>query len=354
MRLAALLALLLAACGDNTSPTGPDAGAEGWILDELDDSVGLSVWTPEFDVASGVEVQDCYFFAVPDLADGADLWVDRLELGLNTGSHHMNLFRVNTIYDLDPADGEAISLGGVDGTVIRGGECWKGPNWRDWPLVANDQNSRPQNPTLDWRLPDGVAQRFTPGEMIMLQIHYVNATTQTTPARARGGVNLYWSTDGDTIELGTLFATQQSIRICESNPTPSYTSGCAMPAGEHTVVAANGHFHSRGVDFRIFAWDGIDTDPPADADLFYQSDRWAEPDMAIDLDETLVDGGGIRWICDYEWYEPSVGCDVVNAADPQQAGDCCYTFGPNVESSEHCNVFLYYYPRENRSDITCF
>ncbi|MCE9575613.1 MAG: hypothetical protein K8W52_20855 [Deltaproteobacteria bacterium] len=357
MRSALLvLALALPACGDNASlVTTPDAAPipSTW-MEELAPATGLSVWTPEFEVDAGKEIQDCYFFTVPDLKQGADLWVDRLELGLNTGSHHLNLFRVNTVYGLDPAAGAPVDMNGVSGTVIHDGECWKSANWRDWPLVANDQNSPPGHPVLDWRLPTNVAQRFTPGEKLMLQIHYVNASTQTTPARARGGVNLHWSTDGDTEELGTLFATQQSIRICRSNPTPSYSGGCGLPAGAHTVVAANGHFHSRGQAFRIYGWDGLNTDPPADADMFYKSEHWAEPKMAIDLSVPLVDGGGIRWTCDYQWIEPEVGCAAVDAADPQHAGDCCYTFGPNVETNEHCNVFLYYYPKAARSDITCF
>ncbi len=342
--------LAIAAVSACAEPADPDP----WLLDELPPEVGLSIRTPEFPVAAGEELQDCYFFQVPDLEGGADLWVDRVELGLNAGSHHMNLFRVNTIYELDPADGAPVDLGTVEGAVVYGGECWVGPNWRDWTLVANNQRSTSSDPVIDWSLPDGVAQKFTPGEWLMLQIHFVNATTQPTPALGRGGINLHWTTAEDPVELGTLFATQQSIRICRSNPTPSYTSGCGMAAGTHTVVAANGHFHSRGTNFRIFAWDGFDTDPPSPDDLFYESDRWDEPDMAIDLDVPLADGGGVRWICDYEWHEPEIGCDAVNAADPQQAGDCCYTFGPKVESNEHCNVFLYYYPKANRSDITCF
>jgi hypothetical protein len=346
------LALFAWSCGGGADHP-PDA-APSWLLDELTPAVGLSIRTPNFAVASGEEVQDCYFFKVPDAKAGADLWVDRFELALNPGSHHMNLFRVNTIAALDPANGAPVDMDGVQGVVIHGGECWKSANWKDWPLVANSQNSQPSHPVLDWPLPAGVAERFTPGEWLMLQIHFVNASTQVTPADGKGGINLRWSTDGDTTELGTLFATQQSIRICQSNPTPSYTSGCRMPAGTHTVVAANGHFHSRGTSFKIFGWDGLDTNPPTAADKFYESSKWEDPDMAINLSVPLVDGGGIRWTCDYQWSAPIVGCGMVNAADPQHANDCCYTFGPNVETNEHCNVFLYYYPKANRSDITCF
>lgn len=350
MRAAIVVVMLLGACGDNLREE-----FEPWLLDELAPEEGVWIRTPEFEVAAGEEIQDCYFVEVPDLAAGDDLWIDRFQLALNPGSHHMNLFRVNTIVDLDPANGETIDLGGVAGTVVRGGECWRSGNWSDWALVANSQQSSPDEPVFEWALPAGVAQRFTPGERLMLQVHYVNATTQTTPYQGRAGANLYRSQDGDATELGTLFATQQSIRICRSNPEVSFTSGCAMPAGAATqVAAANGHFHSRGREFRIYAWDGVTTETPDPADLFYTSSDWAEPEMATDLGVALPDGGGIRWTCDFRWYEPEEGCAAVDERDPQQAGDCCFTFGPIVETSEHCNVFLYYHPKVDGTEINCF
>jgi hypothetical protein len=343
----AAVVLLLAACGDNVE------GFEPWELPELSAAEGAWIRTPEFDVAAGEEIQDCYFFQVPDLADGQPLWIDRTMLGLNPGSHHMNVFRVGELRGLTPDLGEAIDLGGATGTVVRDGECWISPNWAGWPLVVNSQQSSPDDAVLDWQLPPDVAYQLQPGEWLMLQIHFVNATTQETPWRGRAALNFYRSQDGDTQELGTLFATQQSIRICRSQPAPTYTGACRLPSGAHTIAAANGHFHSRGRQFEIYAWDGVATEQPGEAARFYQSDDWAEPDMAIDLDVPIVDGGGVWWSCEFQWVEPEVGCDVVNERDPQAEGDCCYTFGPIVEASEHCNVFAYYYPK-TAGDIACF
>lgn len=340
-------AVVTGACGDDLSPFEP------WLLDDLAPAEGFSVRTPEFPVASGEEIQDCYFFEVPDLGGGADLMVDRLELALNPGSHHMNLFRVNTIRSLDPAAGEPVTLGGLTGTVIHAGECWKSGNWSDWPIVANSQQSAVDQPIVDWKLPAGVATRFHPGERLMLQIHYVNTTDQQTPYQGRGGVNFHRSHDGDAMELGTLFATQQSIRVCRSNPRPSYKGACRLPAGAHTVAAANGHFHGRGVRFQMFAWDGLTTTLPGDAARFYDSPNWAEPRMETGLSAPIPDGGGVWWACDYRWTEPAGGCEAVDARDPQHAGDCCYTFGPIVDTSEHCNAFVYYYPK-TAGDVTCF
>ena len=344
-RVAVVLALVLAAgCGDN------EHGFEPWILEPLAADEGFWVRTPEFEVGAGEELQDCYFFQVPP--GGADWMIDRFELALNPGSHHMNVFRVTTLRNLKPTDGEPVDLGGVTGTVIRAGECWKSANWLDWPLVANSQQSSAEAPIVDWALPAGVASRFVPGEWLMLQIHFVNATTQETPYRGRGGINFHASRDGDTMELGTLFATQQNIRICRSSPAPTYAGSCAMADGTHRVAAVNGHFHSRGKRFSVYAWDGQSTTQPADDARFYQSSRWAEPEMAHGLDVPLPAGGGVWWTCEYQWREPAEGCAAVDARDPLQANDCCYTFGPIVETSEHCNVFLYYYPKSE--DVNCF
>ena len=42
----------------------------------------------------------------------------------------------------------------------------------------------------------------------------------------------------------------------------------------------------------------------------------------------------------------------MNAKDPEQAGDCCYVFGGNTDVGEHCNVFVYYYPKLS-TDVFC-
>ena len=31
---------------------------------------------------------------------------------------------------------------------------------------------------------------------------------------------------------------------------------------------------------------------------------------------------------------------------------CCFTFGPQVETNEHCNAFVYYYPKQ--ANVNCF
>ena len=286
---------------------------------------GFQLATDSFAVAQGAEVQRCYFFKVP--GTGTDpIWVNRVVAAVNAGSHHMTVFRVRTVLNLD----------GEDGAVVDGGECWKSGNWADWPLVINSQEG---GDLVDWTLPAGVAQKFTPGEKLMLQAHFVNARTQQTPGRGKAIVNFEATAASGLQELGTVFATDQNIRICPGDSGVSFAQTCRFARSPVTIVAANGHFHSRGVKFEMF---------PADAQnqpgaQFYSSTEWADPAFATGLAVPVEQGGGIFWRCTYSM-------DARECADPNDS--CCATFGPHVETQEHCNAFVYYYPKQD--DATCF
>ena len=315
---------------------------------------GFHFETPAFEVAQGVEQQDCYFFQVPG-TPGTPMYLHKFEVKQNVGSHHLNIFRVKTIKGLGPDTSPDRVVKSQNGM----GECFKSPNWSDWPLVMNSQ----QGGLVDWTLPDGVANKFDGGEWLMLQTHYVNALTQTTPFRGKVEVN-FWSMPQAqvTAELGTIFATKQSIRVCRANPTPKFSGTCNFGStNPTTIVGANGHFHSRGKTFDMFQWDGTSTTEPPLADRFYQSNSWDEPPMlrSPQLSKQIPAGAGVFYTCGFQWQEPPRGvtCADIDAADkakgtPDDQLDCCYTFGGIVEKSEHCNIFVYYYPKSD--NVACF
>ncbi len=320
---------------------------------------GVQLTTGNFSVDAGSEQQDCYFFRVRDLAvqGGFDpekpLILHRTQISYTSGSHHMNIFRVRTILDLDPANGAVQKS--KDGQA----PCSKSVNWADWPLIANNENEG----AFDWSYPEGVGNELMPDEWIMMQSHYVNATTQKTPGDAHVDVNL-WMMKPEELKypMGTLFATKQSIRVCQSNPHPKYSGSCQFnsPDGVH-LIGANGHFHSRGKEFGMYGWDGTSVTQPPEDDRFYTSKTWDEPPMARwpELDEPIDPKGGVWYTCQFEWSPPpeNIGCEGLNKLDkelfgtPDEQLDCCYTFGNTVDRAEHCNVFAYYYPKTD--DVFC-
>lgn len=334
---------------------------EPWTLAELTADEGWSIRVPQFELQTGEESQNCYFLRAPDLNGGQDYFISRVHMAVNPGSHHMNVFRVNTVLNLIPEQGMPVQLGAHEGTLIEGRDefytnpCWDSGNWADWPLLANSQNSEVDNPFTDWQLPDGVAIRMSPGELLMVQTHYVNYGPQTTPGGARVGINFHRH-PGSTqpVEMGSLFATQQSIRICRSNPSATFSGTCRFPSGDVTIEAVNGHFHSRGKKFTVYTWDGQSISHPPEENHIYTSNAWDDPPMSLNVGRSVSAGGGVWWNCEYNWIPPAAEtCDDVDDKDPQKQGDCCYTFGGNVDVGEHCNVFLYYYPRVDNNDVFC-
>lgn len=340
-------------------PGDPDAGAPNADPSTLEAPLqgqGFQLRTPLFQVNPGEEVQDCYFFRIGDLAkkgglpDGEPVNLHRVQMVQRAGSHHMNLFRVKTIKGLDPNVGVVHGKNGE-------GECFKSPNWADWPLVANTQ----QNGEVDWTFPEGVANVFQPDEWLMLQTHYVNASSQKTPDSAEVAINWYTIPKEKVVhQMGTLFATKQSIRVCKSKPTPEFSGTCQFKNSnqEVNIIGANGHFHGRGRRFDMFAWDGVSVQKPADEARFYRSESWDDPPMkhAPELDLRIQAGGGVYFTCGYQWRPPADeigGCKALDDADKSTEKDCCYTFGPIVEKNEHCNIFVYYWPQQPAGDIFC-
>jgi hypothetical protein len=361
--VAALLAILPLAIASTAGGCSDAPGSSGPLTDPDKlaapaSGEGFQFKTELFPVGPGEEIQDCYFYKVRDLARAGGLPendkvnLHRVRIVQRSGSHHMNIFRVKDIVKLGP-DG---------GLVQRGkngqGECFKSPNWATWPLVANTQ----QSGDLDWTFPDGVANVFEPDEWLMLQTHYVNATSQKSPEGGEVAVNFHTIAPSEVkAELGTVFATKQSIRICKSNPTPSFQGTCQFKNSQPVkIIGANGHFHARGKQFEIFGWDGTSL-APAPASRFYESRTWDEPPMlhSPELDLAVVPNGGVQYACSYQWTPPTAeagGCEALDAYDvathKDAKPDCCYTFGPIVERNEHCNAFVYYYPKQ--ADVNCF
>jgi len=312
---------------DDGGPVAPDAGGvtEITLAPPATPELGWQYSIPSFSIDPGVEVQQCFFFTVPTTVPA---FVSHIEIAQTTGTHHMNIFRVKTIKSLD----------GNNDTVVRDGECWKPTNWSDWPLVINSQNEG----HVDFNLPEGVAHKFEPGEKLMLQTHYVNASTQKTPGQGRVLVNFNrMAPEKVTANLGTAFATNQNIRICPGDTMRSFQSTCKFARQPVTIFGANGHFHSRG---RLFTMSVFDATTGA-GDQFYENTDWAEPKFIRDLGVGVPAQGGISYTCEFTVAPTDCG----NPAD-----GCCFTFGGMVEFQEHCNAFVYYYPANDTTDVNCF
>jgi hypothetical protein len=292
---------------------------------------GFQLKIDPYKVEKSSETQRCFFFEVPS---DTPVFVNKFEIAQNEGTHHMNVFRTRT----------QKALWGAPGESVVEGECWKSINWSDWPLIVNSQESNISKPNPDdpakngtvvWQLPDGVAMRLEPHELIMLQSHYVNATTQSTPLQAKVFVNFNSIEESKvTAEVGTAFATNQSIKVCPGDVGKQFETNCRISDDKPvTIIGANSHFHSRGSLFTMSVFDPANT---SGGDPFYSNTRWDDPPMRYDMNVTVPTGGGVHYTCEYN--VPGDAC-----GDPDNS--CCFSFGGKVETQEHCNAFIYYDPK---------
>jgi hypothetical protein len=279
-----------------------------------------------FSLDQGQELQQCYFFEVPY---DEPVFVSHVAIAQTAGTHHMNIFRVRTVGGLD----------GNHGDVVVDGECWKPTNWSDWPLVVNSQNEG----NVELTLPPGVAHRFEPREKIMLQTHYVNATTQKTHGVGKVLVNFDRIPKNDvTAELGTVFATNQNLRVCPGQTGVTFQTTCRFAKEEPvTIFGVNGHFHSRGRRFTMAVFNPLE----GAGAPFYDNTSWDEPLFAKNLELAVPARGGISYTCEFS-------ADTNDCGNPEDG--CCFTFGGKVEFQEHCNAFVYFYPRRPDTDVICF
>ena len=277
---------------------------------------GVQLQTPTFTVQANTEVQHCYYFKLPS---DADLDVVRIQIKYLEGSHHMNLFQT----DQDIADHDEECFGPVSFSSPK--------NPHGFDLIVGSQSH-----DLDWKMPAGVAFKLKKHRQLLLQTHYVNATTQSTPLGVgRVKINLETSAPSDppiTAHMGTMFANNVNIHI-PPHDQRSFSSACDMDR-DVTFVAMTGHFHSRGKTFSVNLCPN-GKDPEAEV---FRSRAWAEPPFTVlDKPTAVPTGGGLYYTCDF-----------------QNDTDLDITFGPHVETQEHCNLFAYFYPWEEDHTRYCF
>lgn len=284
---------------------------------------GEQLSIPPFPVPPGKEIQRNYYFK---LKNEEEIWINRVEFLYPPGSHHLNLF---TGAPKPYEDGYFED----DFKVVPFGS---------WSLRASSQQGR-----LQWRLPSGVGMRMEPHQQILAQIHFVNIGSQVSPVGGCAAINLHtmeFNPQNPPMTLGSLFLQNKNIRIPPETEEISFDYGITLDHYNHNVpvklAAVTGHFHWRGKKFEIRLWDGLnrkaDGSPqPGEFDrmggdnTIYLSDNWDEPPFILYGD----DGPAVPQ-----------GWGVIYRTTYANATDRLFCFGPHVETQEHANAFIYFYP----------
>jgi hypothetical protein len=295
MRFSIPVVFLLASC----APPGAIVPADqAWDLAPPPAGQGVQITIGPFDVPAGSEVQKNFFLKLPV---DHDIWVNRIQMGYPKGSHHLNLFKT----DLAFPDHVEDTFDAV-------------------PYDKFDMFAASQSGQLDWTMPAGVGLKLTANQQLIAQTHWVNAFTQQTPGgKGVAKINLWYASPGSVQNtLGMLFAINKNLDIPPHKTSEaSKTVDLARSgyAADVKVIAMTGHFHSRGKAFSVDRMSG---------ENLYKSNNWDEPPFKrFDVPVDLKNGEQLSYTSTF-----------VNNTE------LVIKFGPHVETQEHSNLFMYFYP----------
>jgi len=293
--------------GDDGRPLG--GGGEVGEVHLPPPARGAQIAVTAAAVPLGHEETACHYLKLPS---DVDLDVNRIQINVTGGSHHIHLYR--------PYDS---TLDLPDHTEV----CNMAVDFDKWALVVATQLRK-----TDWELPEGVAYHFRAGEQILIQTHFVNVGSLETKGEGKVLMNLNDADPGTiTQHAGSLFGQDRDVDVPPlSNTTASAI--CEFPK-DINLIAQTGHYHFRGRRFSTFDWyNGVR------GEEIYHHEGYADPIFLEYKPPLLVPAGhGLEWEC--YWENPN---------------DVEYKFGPFTDTNEHCNLFAFYYPTESLHEfITC-
>ena len=294
--IALFISILSFSCTEDS--TIEPARQEDITLEPPPFGMGVQIGIPPFTIAQGKEIQRNYYITLPN---DADIFVNKIEFRFNEGSHHCNVFKSDSI--TKPHGTYDDTFTAFDYTV--------------WNMFCASQRE-----SLTWQLPEGVAIKLKAYQQICIQSHYVNASTQATP-NARGKVLInFWTIPESAMiaQAGLLFASNTRIIIPPHDSLQVRKYVKEIPWDTH-LLTLTGHFHSRGRNF----W----AKRESTEEEIYRNTSWDEPPIKIFPDAGYFLPANERIIYYSDYFNPSN--DTVK-------------MGPHVETEEHSNLFITFYP----------
>jgi hypothetical protein len=288
-----------AGCSSSASSSAAasqDAGADA-----------ASIVTASFDMSVTVgpsqELFKCQFVELPDL----QAFMIAGQHQYTPGSHHLLLY--TTDLTSIPAGGDQVQ------------DCYEGAGANSIMSHARGVLYAGQVPAGGETLPASVGMPTSPQQVLLFQVHYLNATANALDAKVH--VQLSLDTGNDIItRAGILFFYDPFIDV-PAGATAKASMRCLIP-DQITLVYASSHYHARGVAY------GAYIDPSATqtaAKPFYTSSNWSSPPNQ-QMSMTVPGGSRLRFECDYD-----------NSSGTQE-----FFQGQSAQTNEMCMFIGTYYP----------
>jgi Copper type II ascorbate-dependent monooxygenase, C-terminal domain len=269
-------------------------------------------------IAPGSESYGCRFFQVPD----DDLFVHEETVRFGRGGHHTLLYK--TSYTAIPEKDEKGKF--VNGAEVH--DCSEGvtARWKVESVLGGSEIF--DHPGMLRGLPDDVAVRLPGKTIVLMSVHYLNASTVPLEVDARVNLSTI-AREKVKMEAGLLYLDNPLLHV---PPMGASTARMRCPVSrELLVVNLQSHMHARGVSFAATVVNAS-SEP---SKVIYETMKWIEPPVSsFEPYLTLHAGDKIETNCAYENHETrTIG------------------YGPN-SSDEMCQLIGPYFPRDENFE-TC-
>lgn len=186
-----------------------------------------------------------------------------------------------------------------------------------------------QTPHEDADFPAAAALSFQPGEILLLQGHFVNASTKPRQAHVR--VDLRTAPSSAIEHTAGVLRYYNPFIVVPPRGKSTAKMSCTLRK-DVTLLSAAAHMHARGVAYRAY----IDPkDGPPSTTPFYTTKDGLHPTFYAGF-LALPAGTTIRFECDYE-----------------SADDMPIVQGLSATNNEMCMFSAFYYPAMDAADEAC-
>ena len=267
---------------------------------------------PSITVAPGQENTQC---VVKRLGNDELIRVHQIHNVLPTGSHHLIVYRTaDTEEKLTPYD------------------CTPFVDALDPTKGSTVMVTQKHDDTLT--LPEGVAFSMPAGQMVRLEMHYINSSSAPIDVSASSTFVTIpakdYKEEGDFLFIGTPDINLPAHAKTTLGPTFFYMPDDLINT---KFFGITGHTHQLGTNVKVATADKPDGQDKPVYDV--PGWLWSEPETVVhDPPFSIAQGGGFRFTCEY------------NNTTDQQVG-----FGESA-NDEMCFFWAYYYP--SQGPYVCF
>jgi hypothetical protein len=196
--------------------------------------------------------------------------------------------------------------------------------------------------TTTLKLPSAAAYHFPAGQMVKLEAHYINLTSNAV--NGMGTVKLTSGTSGSYSKADIMFCgstaqlSQQGVPANTQRFTLNpgfYGGGGDVDFSKLKVFAFTSHEHHLGAEVTI----SKSTSASAPGTQLFDNTDWEHPPLQTYDDAHLLTfgaGEGFRWQCSYD------------SLDASPRPTMTTYFGLSAISNEMCFIWAYYYPSVGR------